>query len=101
MSEPAHPHHTGLLKHGMRVNISWEALRGDTLRGDTSDRTPIYRNRSRWWLLQRRAANWLLFRLLKWAERKKFVESALCFECAGYPEPTTEVEYLAGWADGR
>lgn len=62
-------------------------------------REAIYKNRSRWWLLKRRATNWLLFRLLSWAERKKFVESAHCYECQGYPEPTTDETYFAGWKD--
>jgi hypothetical protein len=85
-----------LKKHAMRMNFSWEALKGTG-----SDRTPVYRNRSRWWLLQRRVANWALFRLLNWAERKKFVEGGLCYECPGYPEPTTDLDYFAGWEDGR
>ena len=63
------------------------------------DRKTIYKRRSRWWLLQRRVTNWLLFRLLGWAERKEFVEGAHCYECQGYPEPTTDKTYFAEWKD--
>lgn len=69
------------------------------LLGESDDREPIYKKRSRWWMLQRRVTNWLLFRLLAWAERKDFVEGAACYECQGYPEPTTDKTYFVGWKD--
>lgn len=83
-----------IFKHGMALNVSWELLYGYE-----SGKVAIYRSHSRWWLLQRRVTNWALFRLLKWAERKEFVQGGDCYECAGYPEPTTEKTYFVGYED--
>ena len=83
-----------LKKHAMRMNFSYEALFGsqDTCR-------PVYAKRSRFWLFQRRITNKVVFWMLAWAERKGFIENALCFECSGAPEATTDETYIARWEE--
>ena len=83
-----------ILKQYATVNISWEALAGPKERPK-----PIWKNRSRWWLMRRRIVAWLHKSIGDYGLKREYLEYEPCYECGGEVVPTTEGEYVAGWED--